>query len=45
MKKISKKWRSWLDSSLIDWKSKISYQKLCDSEGNPLEEEDILFAD
>ena len=45
MKTISKKWRSWLDSFLIDGKSKISYQKLCDSEGNPLEEEDILFAD
>ena len=45
MKKISKKWRSWLDSFLIDGKSKISYQKLCDSEGNPLEEEDVLFAD
>lgn len=45
MKKISKKWRTWLDSFLIDGKSKISYQKLCDSEGNPLKEEDILFAD
>ena len=45
MKKISKKWRTWVDSFLIDRKSKISYQKLCDSEGNPLKEEDILFAD
>ena len=45
MKKISKKWRTWMDTFLIDGKSKISYQKLCDSEGNPLEEEDILFAD
>ena len=45
MKKLSKKWRAWLDSFLIDGKSRISYQKLCDSEGNPLEEDDILFAD
>ena len=45
MKKLSQKWRAWLDTFLIDGKSKISYQKLCDSEGNPLEEDDILFAD
>ena len=45
MKKISKIWHTWMDSFLIDGKSKISYQKLCDSEGNPLKEEDILFAD
>ena len=38
MKKRSKKWRTWLDSFLIDGKSKIAYQKLCDSEGNPLKE-------
>ena len=33
MKKRSKKWRTWLDSFLIDGKSKIAYQKLVTVKG------------
>lgn len=37
--------KMWLETFLIKSKQKIAYVELCDSEGNLLREEDILFAD